>query len=114
MTLITEAHRVAMLANGQRFALEPAFDPVPVVKISAPFGRETWLLWSLETEDPDTAWGLYDFGFGTPDLGTVRIFELEAFILPFWLWFERDLSFTPSKTIGQCAEEARLRSCILA
>ena len=112
MKLITDEHRITMLANDQRYAADPGFDPVPVVKVFSPVGSATWLLCSLDREDPDIAFGLCDLGFGTPEIGSVRISEMESCVLPFGLRIERDLSFRPSKTLGQYAEEARLRGYI--
>ena len=55
----------------------------------------------------DVHFGLMDLGFGTPELGTVRLSELEAFQGPFGLGIERDLWFQPAHTIGVYAEAAR-------
>ena len=55
MRLITSGQREIMLANGRRYAENPSFDPVPVVKIFSPVGAATWLLCSLDREDPDIA-----------------------------------------------------------
>ena len=114
MTLITDEQRTAMLANDHRYAADPSFDPMPVVKIFNPLGRATWLLCSLDREDPDIASGLCDLGFGTPEIGSVRISEMRSCRLPLGLRLERDLHFKPSKTLGEYAEDARLRGYIRA
>jgi len=107
MQLITNEQREIMLANDRRYREDPSFDPMPVVKIFSPVGAATWLLCSLDHEDPDIASGLCDLGFGTPELGSVRVSELEDTRLPLGLRLERDLYFTARQTIGQYADEAR-------
>lgn len=107
MQLITDEQREIMLANDRCYAENPSFDPMPVVKIFNPVGAATWLLCSLDHEDPDIASGLCDLGFGTPELGSVRVSELEETRLPLGLRLERDLYFKPRQTIGQYADEAR-------
>jgi hypothetical protein len=114
MQLITDEHRATMLANDARYAANPSFDPIPVVKIFSPIGSATWLLCSLDREAPDIASGLCYLGFGTPEIGSVRISEMESGILPLGLRLERDLHFRPTKTLGQYAEDARLRGFICA
>ncbi len=112
--LITDDQRGTMLANSKLYESDPDFNPVPVVKIFSPVGAATWLLCSLDRGDPDIADGLCDLGFGCPELGSVRITELESVVLPLGLRPERDLYFKPSKTLSQCAEDARGRGHIHA
>jgi len=50
----------------------------PVVKLFMPDGAATWLLTETDPEDPDIAFGLCDLGMGCPELGTVRLSELES------------------------------------
>ncbi len=108
--LITDEQRAAMLANGREYARNPAFNPVPVVKLFDPLGSGTWLLTDLNPEDPDIAAGLCDLGFGFPELGSVRISELEAVrTMPIrrGIGIEQDRFFRPTKTITDYADEAR-------
>jgi hypothetical protein len=114
MKLITDEQRTTMLANSRCYDGDPDFDPVPVVKIFNPMGSATWLLCSLDRGDPDIAEGLCDLGFGCPEIGSVRISELEACVLPLGLRLERDLYFNPSKTLSQYTEDARARGYIHA
>jgi hypothetical protein len=114
MELITDEHRATMLANDQHYEDDPAFDPIPVVKVFNPLGSTTWLLCALDRSDPDIAFGLCDLGFGSPEVGSVRISEMEATVLPLGLRLERDLYFKPSKTLGEFAEDARLQGRIRA
>lgn len=53
-------------------------DFFPVVKLFMPDGAGTWLLTEIDPDEPDIAFGLCDLGFGCPELGSVRISELEA------------------------------------
>jgi hypothetical protein len=114
MKLITDGHRTTMLANDARYAANAKFDPVPVVKIFNPMGAATWLLCSLDRNGPDIAYGLCDLGFGAPEIGSVRISEIESCVLPLGLRLERDLYFRPSKTLGQYAEKARAQGFVRA
>lgn len=114
MRLITDEQRTTMLANSQLYDTDPDFDPVPVVKIFSPVGAATWLLCSLDRGDPDIAEGLCDLGFGCPEIGSVRISELESIVLPLGLHLERDLYFKPSKTLSQYAHDALVRGHIHA
>lgn len=113
--LLTNALRAKLLENGrlQRRALrtcgpEPQpLDPYPVVKLFTPDANATWLLTELDPEDDDLAYGLHDLGLGEPELGYVRISELQRLRGPMQLPVERDRSFTPSRPISVYFEEAR-------
>jgi len=76
MQLLTDEIRARLLANGERFAADSDFDPLPVVKLFTPDAGATWLLASLDPEEPDIAFGLCDLGLGYAELGTVRISEI--------------------------------------
>jgi Protein of unknown function (DUF2958) len=60
MQLITDEQREIMLANDRRYREDSSFDPMPVIKMFSPIGAATWLLSSLDHEDPDMAAGLCD------------------------------------------------------
>ena len=51
--------------------------------------------------------GLCDLGMGFPELGYVSLQELESVELPFGLKIERDMYFTPDKTLSEYVELAR-------
>ncbi len=83
MKLLTETIRKQLLRNGViRLALEEKgeaeADFVPVVKLLTPDAGCTWLLSEIDPEDQDIAFGLCDLGMSCPELGTVRISELES------------------------------------
>ena len=83
MLLLTQEQNTRLRANGQFNATrtasgKPEMDFMPVVKLFCPWTGATWLLTELDPEDPDIAFGLCDLGLGFPELGSVRISELEA------------------------------------
>lgn len=103
MELVTPEQRERLLANGaQRGA-----DHVPVLKLFNPCGAGTWLVTELDPEDASIAFGLADLGFGTPEIGSFSLEELEAFQGPFGLGIERDLYFEGKFTLSAYAEAAR-------
>ena len=109
MELLTPELRERLLAN----ARNRDNDRVPVCKFFNPTGAGTWLIVDADPDDPDICFGLMDLGFGTPELGTVRVSELQAFKGPFGLGIERDLWFEPFHKISIYAEAARNAGRIL-
>lgn len=105
--LLTAEQRALMLANGERSARDEAHDPVPVVKLFTPDANATWLLAELDPDDPDIAFGLCDLGLGYPELGSVRVSEIESVRGPLGLPAERDLYFRPDRSLSAYAELAR-------
>jgi hypothetical protein len=119
MLLLTKVQRSQLLANGQDRG-----DHVPVVKLFSPVGAATWLLSELDA-DGDTLFGLADLGFGSPELGSVSLTEIESVTLPLGLSIERDLHFEghfpltvyadAARIVGRITEdEARLEAAALA
>ncbi|WP_108676685.1 DUF2958 domain-containing protein [Acuticoccus yangtzensis] len=110
MTLIPTKLREKMIANGK--AQDPVrgtpdeIDFEPVVKLFTPDAAATWLLTELDSEDPDIAFGLCDLGMVSPELGSVRISEIEEVRGRFGLPVERDRHFTARKTLRAYAREA--------
>ena len=103
MELITPEQREQLLANGaQRGA-----DHKPVVKLFNPCGAGAWLVTELDPEDASIAFGLADLGFGTPEVGSFSIQELESFRGPLGLGIERDLYFEGKFSLSVYAEAAR-------
>ena len=90
MELITREQFALLLLNGEAQKADPDdFDPKPVVKLFNPVGAGTWLLTSVDPQDPDIAYGLCDLGMQSPELGTVSIEELSNFKGPLQLGIER-------------------------
>lgn len=111
MTLLTPEQKARMLANGRAAADVIAEDGntpdvFPVVKLFTPWGAATSLLSELDPEDEDIAFGLCDLGLGCPELGSVRLSELEAMRGPGGLAVEYDRHFRATKTLTTYAAEA--------
>lgn len=117
MKLLTNTLRTQLLENGRRQhpvrGTTDEMDFVPVVKLFTPDASCTWLLTELDPEDPDIAFGLCDLGLGFPELGAVRISELDSVRGPMGLPVERDLYFTARQSLCEYAEAARVASRIL-
>ncbi|MDA9474393.1 transposase [Bradyrhizobium sp. CCBAU 65884] len=108
MNLLTDEIRETLLANGRVNAgREKTTDFKPAAKLFCPWGGATWLLTELDPEDPDIAFGLCDLGMECPELGNVRISELEEICGPGGLTIERDLYFSADKTPSEYADEAQ-------
>lgn len=117
MKLLTQSIREQLIRNGQlsaAYAQEGKAEPdfIPVVKLFTPDAACTWLLTELDPDDPDIAFGLCDLGLGFPELGCVRISEIEALRGKLGLPVERDLHFHPDKTLSGYADAARLARSI--
>lgn len=107
MKLLTQPQLEQMLANGKKAEADPAFDPCPVVKLFTPDANCTWLLAWLDAEDTDIAFGLCDLGLGFPELGSVRMSELETVRGRLKLPVERDRHWTATHPLSAYATAAR-------
>lgn len=107
MQLLLEDHRRQLLENGARSARGEQIDPYPIVKLFTPDAGATWLLTELDPEDPDIAFGLCDLGLGYPELGTVRLTEIEALRGSLRLPVERDEHFYAYGPLSAYADAAR-------
>ena len=108
MQLILKPQRKKMLANGaSRMKAPGSFDPLPVVKLFMNPAC-TWLLVSLDPRDEDIAYGLCDLGVGCPEVGSVRLSELEGLHAHSTRGYrvERDKFFVPRQSMMKCAEQA--------
>ena len=118
MKLLTTDIRSKLLANGKQQdevrGTPEEIDFEPVVKLFTPDGACTWLLTELDPEEPDIAFGLCDLGMQCPELGSVRISELESVRGPLGLPVERDLHFRPTKTLMGYARAAWKAGSIVA
>jgi hypothetical protein len=111
MKLLTTHIREQLLRNGRIQASlaeegRQYADFLPIVKLFTPDANCTWLLTELDPEETDIARGLCDLGMGCPELGSVRISELEAVRGAFGLPVERDLHFVPMHTLSVYAKAA--------
>jgi len=114
MELFTRAQFALLLLNGEAFDADPDFNPKPIVKLFNPVGAATWLIASVDPNNPDTAFGLCDLGMGCPELGSVSIEELSNYKGPLNLGIERDIHWQADKTLGKYADEARQHRSIVA
>lgn len=110
MILVTPEIRLALRANdiARSEAIannlrEP--DPVPVVRFFNPLGQATWL--ATEIDENGILFGLADLGFGSPELGSFALADLESMRLPFGLGIERDILFEGQYPLSVYADAAR-------
>ena len=104
---IDDAAHTQLLANGHRPAGGDAIDPRPVIKLFTPDAGATWLLTELDPDDEDLAFGLCDLGMGAPEIGYVRLSEIDTVRGRMGLPVERDLHFSADRPLSQFAQEAR-------
>ena len=104
MRLLTQGQRAKLLQQGARQRAlqyrDQSEDFPPVVKLFTPDGAASWLLSELDPDDPDLAFGLCDPGLGAPELGYVRLSELEALRGGLGLPVERDRHFRGSEPLS--------------
>ena len=116
MKLLTEEQRKTLLANGREQAkvkgTQAEKDFWPVVKLFYPAGAATWFISEADPESPDILFGLCDLD-GFPELGSVRLSELEAFDGRLGLGIERDLHFEAKAPLSHYAKAARKAGCIV-
>ena len=103
MQLMTDDIKAPLLANWEN----EGTDHKPVVKFFDPCGAATWLITEMSAEDNDILFGLCDLGMGFPELGYVRLSELEGVKGRLGLGIERDLYFEGRFPISVYAETAR-------
>jgi hypothetical protein len=111
MKLLTKSIREQLLRNGRIQAAlaeegKETADFLPVVKLFTPDANCTWLLTELDPDEPDIAFGLCDLGMGCPELGSVRISELESVRGRLGLPVERDRHFAAMHTLSVYARAA--------
>ena len=103
MKLLTSDIKARLLENGRLQeevrGANAELDFFPPLKLFTPDAACTWLLSELDPEDPDIAFGLCDLGMGCPELGSVRISELEAVRGRLGLPVERDRHFRASHSL---------------
>lgn len=112
MSLIPDHLKAQMIANAKRREADEDYDPFPVVKLFTPWAGGTWLLTELDPDDTDIAFGLCDLGLGFPELGSVRLSEIESLRGPLGLKAEIDQHFTADKSLSAYAYQAAQRGAI--
>lgn len=86
----------------------------PPLRLFMPDGAGTWIISERDPGDPDILFGLCDLGHGFPELGSVRLSELESVTGPHGFKIERDAWFTGDKTLAEYYDEARRAGRIAA
>ena len=117
MKLLTKELRDKLLANGREQAkvrgTKAERDFWPVVKFFYPAGAATWLITEADPDEPDILFGLCDLGHGFPELGSVRLSELQNFRGRAGLGIERDRYFEAKGPLSRYAGAARGAGCIV-
>ena len=103
-----------LLDNGRRIAMTGNDDVEPIVKLFTPDAGCTWLLVSLDPDEPDHAYGLCDLGLGCTEIGSVSVAEIKSIRGAIGLPPERDLHFEAEGTLGWYADRARVSGSIVA
>jgi hypothetical protein len=106
-SLLTDAERAKLLANGADFETDEDYDPIPVVKLFSPVANAAWLLTHLDPELPDYAFGLCDLGVGFPEIGIFNLTEVESLRGPMRQAVTRDEQFVGTKPLSEYAAAAR-------
>jgi len=109
MKLITEDIAARLLANGRL----RGGDHRPVVRLFHGAGPATWLITEMDPEQRDLLFGLADLGLGCPELGSVRLSELEGIVGLFGLGIERDRHFAARYRLSVYAEAARAAGAVV-
>ena len=105
--LITREQFALLLLNGEAQKADPDnFNPKPIVKLSNPIGCGTWLLASVDPDDPDIAYGLCHYDMKCPELGIVSIEGLHIYNGSSKPPIERDPHWKADKTLAEYASEA--------
>ncbi len=106
MPLLTDAQHARLLAQGQQRARDPGFDPLPVVKLYTPDASVVWLLATADPQEPARFYGLCDPGTGFPQLGDIRLDDLEAMRGPNGYPVAVDTHFQARRTLSDFAARA--------
>ena len=107
MKLLTKAIEKKLLANAAKADAGNGYSAMkekPVVKFFNPAGAGTWL--AVELHEGGLLFGLADIGMGYVEAGYFSLDELKAFKGPFGLGIERDMYFSPDKSLGEYKDEA--------
>ncbi len=109
MSLITANQRRLLILNGIAAERDPQFDPLPVVKLTAPWNGTIWLLTEMAPDDPGSLFGLRTIHDGSPELAYFRMSSLESLSGPDGERVVSDVAFLAGKTLSAYIEEALYR-----
>lgn len=110
MQLMTKPILQKLLQNGANRDMDHA----PVVKYFTPDASATWLISEVDPEDQDLLFGLCDLGLGFPELGYVRLSEIESIRGKLGLKVERDRYWEGKHPMSVYSEAARSASRIVS
>jgi hypothetical protein len=111
MALLTDTQHARMREHADARERDPAFDPVPVVKLHTLDAGAVWLLTELDV-DGDRAYGLCDAGIGAPELGHISLAALEAMRGPRGMPVMADPHFNARQTLSAYVAQALLDGSI--
>lgn len=106
MELITREQFALLLLNGSACDTSSKQDAKPVIKLQNQTDSETWLIASVDPNDPDTAYCLYTSNSGTSELKNISIEELTNYQHPVsGKKIERDVNWRPEKSLKEYYSE---------
>lgn len=108
MITIPEDVKAKLLANGELAKAQPDFDPVPVLKLFAPWDQRTWLISEMSPDNQGILFGLVDLGVGEPEVGMIILSEISAIEGLGGLRVEVDRYFKPNRTLNAYASDAAI------
>ena len=111
--LVTAEQQAQLLAVGAARAAGRSIDPMPVVRLFTPDAHAIWLLTALDPVDADTAFGLIDLGIGMPELGTVKLSDLESIVGPRKQPVMRDRYFQAARPLSEYLRLAQENGSVL-
>ncbi|WP_306223769.1 DUF2958 domain-containing protein [Bosea beijingensis] len=106
MIIIPEDAKAKLLANGELAKARTDIDPMPVLKLFAPWDQRVWLISEMSPDDNDVLFGLVDLGVGDPEVGMIILSELGAIEGLGGLRVEIDRYFRPNRTLNAYASDA--------
>lgn len=110
MALIPKIIRAQLQENGRRQKpLRDTYariDFLPVIRLYTPDADAIWLLTEEDPDTPDIFYGLTDLGLGSPDVGPIRLSDMERIRGRFGLPVERDHFWTPAGPISEYIKAA--------
>ena len=117
MKLITQAIAAILISNFEvnkkhRETTGKTENFKPALKLFCPWGAATWLF--TEWDGEDELFGLCDLGMGSPEMGYASLAEIQSIKHFSGLKIERDILFTPKKTLSEYADEAREKGWVCA
>jgi hypothetical protein len=108
MELITREQFALLLLNGANNEIDSKENLQPVIKLSNPASSETWLVASVNPDDPDKAYCLYNSGEGLQEYKNISIENVVNYQGTFSdKKVERVENWIPSKSLAEYFTEAQ-------